>query len=53
MAVMHRNQAKFPILLPVELLEAAQKEAQQSDRSVSAVVRVALRRYLTTLSHSA
>ena len=48
---MHRNQAKFPLLLPVDLMEAVQKEAQQSDRSVSAVIRVALKHYFTTTSH--
>lgn len=50
MATMHRNQARFPLLLPLDLMEAVQKEAQQSDRSVSAVIRVALRHYFATAS---
>ncbi|MBD2308585.1 CopG family transcriptional regulator [Chroococcidiopsis sp. FACHB-1243] len=50
MASMHRNQAKFPLLLPLDLMEAVQKEAQHSDRSVSAVIRVALRHYFATTS---
>ncbi len=47
MATMHRNQARFPLLLPLELMEAVQTEAELSDRSVSAVIRVALRQYFT------
>ena len=49
MATMHRNQAKFPLLLPLELMEAVQTEAQDSDRSISAVIRVALRQYFNTI----
>jgi hypothetical protein len=48
MASMHRKQARLPILLPPELLEAVQQEAHQTDRNMCAVVRVALRHYFSS-----
>lgn len=48
MATMHFNQARFPLLLPVELMEVVKAEARQKDIPMSAVIREALRQYYTT-----
>lgn len=49
MATKHHNQARFPLLLPLDLMEVIKKEAELSDRSLSAVVRIALKHYYTTV----
>jgi hypothetical protein len=51
MSVDERNYRAIAVRMPVDLFEAAQRAADAEDRSVSAVVRVALRRLLADQPH--